>query len=99
MCVFDGALALNMASSPAFTEVHCDPEKQLVTVGSGSTLGQIKEATAAHGLGVPMGLYEGVGIGLLLQGGVGHLTRLHGLSVDSITAMEIVTATGELRSL
>ena len=39
-----------------------------------------------------------VGIGgITLGGGIGYLTRKHGLTIDSVLAAEIVTADGELR--
>ena len=55
-------------------------------------------AVGAHGLATGFGDTGSVGIGgITLGGGIGYLTRKHGLTIDSVLAAEIVTADGELR--
>src|SRR5690606_11100369 len=52
---------------------------------------------AEHGLAVGFDDTGSVGIGgITLGGGVGYLARKHGLTIDSLLAAEVVTASGEL---
>jgi len=76
--------------------VQVDPVTRTVQVQAGATLAHIDNATAAHNLAVPVGVVSGTGIaGLTLGGGVGWLTRAHGLTVDNLVAAELVTVAGE----
>ena len=48
---------------------------------------------------MPGGVVSTTGIaGLTLHGGVGHLRRKHGLSIDNLLSVDIVTADGQLRT-
>ncbi|OTB02439.1 hypothetical protein M426DRAFT_197696 [Hypoxylon sp. CI-4A] len=63
----------------------------LVVAGGGCKTGDIIHKTMAAGLTVPLGARPSVGAGQWLQGGIGHLTRSHGLACDSIIGAVIVS--------
>ncbi len=76
--------------------VTVDVHTRLVTVEPGATLADVDRETARHGLVIPFGVVSQTGVaGLTLGGGVGWLTRTAGLSLDNLTAVDLVTATGE----
>ena len=74
--------------------VRVDPEARTAHVGGGCMLADIDHATHAFGLAAPVGIIGTTGVGLLLGGGVGHLTRKHGLSIDNVLAADVVLADG-----
>ena len=64
----------------------------------GATWGDTDREAQLFGLAVPGGVVSTTGIaGLTLHGGVAHLRRKHGLSIDSLRSVDIVTADGQLR--
>uniref|UniRef100_A0A0G4GI41 FAD-binding PCMH-type domain-containing protein n=1 Tax=Chromera velia CCMP2878 TaxID=1169474 RepID=A0A0G4GI41_9ALVE len=99
-CVGDGMIALSL-SSPAFTQIRVDAEKQIVTVGGGVTCGFLQDSLAPFGLVCPLGDRPSVGMGLILQGGVGHLSRKFGLAADALKGVRCmrVSALGEVETL
>ena len=90
----EGGVVLDMGGLHA---VSVDPEAQTVRVEGGATLAHVDAATEEHGLVVPLGVVTGTGVaGLTLGGGVGWLTRAHGLTADNLVSVEVVTADGDL---
>jgi len=77
--------------------VYVDPNNATVRAQPGCTQGDLDHATHAYGLAVPAGIVGTTGIsGLTLGGGHGHLSRLHGLTVDNLLEAEVVLADGSI---
>jgi adenine phosphoribosyltransferase/phosphomevalonate kinase len=69
------------------TDVGCDT---LIVAEAGCTTGDIIAKAMAAGVTVPLGSRPSVGAGLWLQGGIGHLARMHGLTCDAIVGAVVV---------
>ncbi|KAK5133839.1 hypothetical protein LTR08_007170 [Meristemomyces frigidus] len=104
-CLWPNVVSVDMS---AFDEVHIftageeggtssSDSGPLVVAGAGCKSGDIVRKTMAAGLTVPLGARPSVGAGLWLQGGIGHLARLHGLACDAIVGAVVVSvASGEV---
>jgi FAD/FMN-containing dehydrogenase len=88
--VNDGGLVIDLS---LVRGVHVDPLTRTVRAQGEVTWGDCDRETQLFGLAVPGGVVSTTGIGgLTLHGGVGHLRRKHGLSIDNLLSVEIVTA-------
>jgi FAD/FMN-containing dehydrogenase len=71
-----------------------DPLARTVQAAGGCTWGDVDHATHAFGLATPSGIISTTGMGLTLGGGIGHLTRACGLTIDNLLAVDMVLADG-----
>jgi FAD/FMN-containing dehydrogenase len=78
-----------------FKDVAVDPSAKTVTVGGGCLWKEVDAATNAYGMATPSGIISTTGVGgLTLGGGLGHLTRKCGLSIDNLLGADVVLADG-----
>ena len=90
----DGVLVIDLRD---LRGLHIDPDARFAWAGAGLTAGEYTSAVAEHGLATPFGDTGSVGLGgITLGGGIGWLARKHGLTIDSLLAVEIVLASGQI---
>ncbi|TQJ48438.1 FAD-binding oxidoreductase [Phycicoccus sp. SLBN-51] len=78
--------------------VTIDPEARTVRAEGGVLWQQVVEAAAPHGLAALHGSSPDVAVaGYALGGGVGWYARKLGLATNSVLALEVVTADGQVR--
>ena len=76
--------------------IRVDREKRVVRAAGGLLWRELDQATQSHGLATTGGVISHTGVaGLTLGGGLGNLMRKHGLTVDNLLAVDLVTADGE----
>ena len=75
--------------------VRVDPAARTARVEGGCTWGDVDHATHAFGMATPSGIISTTGVGgLTLGGGIGHLARTCGLSIDNVLEVDMVLADG-----
>jgi len=90
--ICDDGLVIDLALIK-YTRV--DPVARIATVGAGCTWGDVDHATHVFGLATPSGIISTTGVGgLTLGGGLGHLTRKCGLTIDNLLSADVVLADG-----
>ncbi|QCJ48041.1 FAD-binding oxidoreductase [Haloprofundus sp. MHR1] len=92
--VCDDGLVVDLSGMDS---VFVDPDARRVRAQGGATLGDVDRETQLFGLATALGVVSETGIaGLTLNGGVGHLRRKYGLSLDNLVSVELVTADGSV---
>jgi FAD/FMN-containing dehydrogenase len=82
------------------TGIKLSADKKSVSIGSGSSLGSVYKALGPSHLAIPAGTCFPVGVaGHSLGGGFGLLGRSLGLACDSVLSMEVVDASGQIRTV
>jgi FAD/FMN-containing dehydrogenase len=92
--VSEGGLVLDLTE---LRGLEIDPDTRTAWAEAGLTAGEYTDAAAAHGLATGFGDARSVGLGgITLGGGVGYLSRKHGLTIDHLLAADVITADGRL---
>ena len=91
--VADDAVMIDLSQLKA---VSIDPASRVARAAGGLTWSELDLATQRLGLATTGGSVSSTGIaGVSLGGGFGYLMRRHGLTVDNLRAVELVTAEGK----
>jgi len=89
----DGGVVLDLGRMKG---IRVDPGNRTVRADGGCTWGDFFHATYPFGLATTGGIISTTGIGgLTLGGGIGHLARAHGLSIDNLLSADVITADGK----
>ena len=92
--VSEGGIVLDLS---AMRGLEIDAESRTAWAETGLTAGEYTVAAAERGLATGFGDAGTVGVGgIALSGGIGFLVRKHGMTIDDLLAVEVVTADGEL---
>jgi FAD/FMN-containing dehydrogenase len=91
--VCDGGIMIDLSLMKA---IRVDPVAGTVRASGGVLWSEFDRATQQFGLATTGGIISHTGIGgLTLGGGLGHLMRKHGFTVDNLLSVDLVTADAE----
>jgi len=90
----DGGIVVDLGPMKG---IRVDPQARTARAQAGALLGELDRETQQFGLAVPSGIVTHTGVsGLTLGGGIGWIMRKHGLTIDQLVSVDVVTAGGEL---
>src|SRR6476661_5258016 len=90
----DGGVMIDLAP---MKQIRIEPKNRRARAQGGVTWGELNRETQRHGLAVTGGVVSSTGIaGLTLGGGIGWLMGKHGLALDNLRSVELVSAEGKL---
>jgi FAD/FMN-containing dehydrogenase len=88
----DGGMVIDLS---LMRQVSVNAQERRARFAGGCLLGTVDAATQEVGLAFPAGVVSHTGAaGLVLGGGTGWLTRMHGLSCDNVEGFKMVCADG-----
>ena len=91
--ICDDGLVIDLSG---MTGTRVDPLARTIRVDGGCLNSDLDRETQAYGLAATGGIVSHTGVGgLTLGGGIGHLMRKFGLSIDALRSCDVVTADGE----
>lgn len=94
--VCDDGVVIDLSAMKSIT---VDPTSRTARAHAGVLWGELDRSTQAFGLATTGGTMSRTGIsGLTLGGGIGWLMRRHGLTIDNLQSVEVVTAEGEIET-
>lgn len=94
--VCDGGIVIDLRNMNA---VRVDRRSMTVHVQGGARLADVDRETQLFGLVTPTGNVSDTGIGgLTLCGGMSNLRRKWGLAIDNLVSVELVTASGDVKT-
>ncbi len=89
----DGGIMIDLSLMKG---IKVDAENRTVDAQGGCTMADLDRETQVFGLVAPSGVVSTTGIaGLTLGGGIGWLRKKHGLSIDNLLSVDMVTAEGK----
>ena len=90
----DDGLVVDLSS---MKRLDVDPKRRVAAAEPGLTWGEYNARTNQYGLATPGGDVPAVGVaGLTLGGGMGWLMRKHGMTIDNLLAVDVVSDDGRL---
>jgi hypothetical protein len=91
--VCDGGILIDLRPMRG---IRVDPQARTVRAQAGVLWGELDRETQAFGLATTGGIVTHTGVaGLTLGGGIGWLHRKHGLTIDRLLSVDLITADGE----
>jgi FAD/FMN-containing dehydrogenase len=92
--ICDGGIVIDLS---AMTGARVDPRGSTIRLQGGCLNVHLDRESQAFGLATTSGFVSHTGVaGLTLGGGIGHLMRKFGLSIDNLVSCDVVTADGEV---
>ena len=90
----DGGVVIDLTQMRG---VRVDAQARVAYVDAGATWGDVDPVTSRYGLACPGGVVSTTGVGgFSLGGGIGWLSRAHGMTCDNLIGAELVLASGEV---